>query len=222
MTGSKGKMLKEALSNPEPENAVKVMESLGLFMAKEKGPNFEHKEEVKEEEERLEVLNMNNNAMMSKMSDTERGNMEDLIVNAMVKQEGLQQVQMCNANVNDHFLGKILAKLSDHREDHQVKELWMESNPIGDEGMKQLAQFMESDDRIETVKLYNNKKTISTKVLNQLLDALSNNETITKFVFDGFRFQHQRDRKEKYLRRNQEIARRRRVQQRKQRQAMQQ
>merc|ERR1712217_814408 len=115
-------------------------------MAREQTPNFFNKEEVKEEEERLEVLNMNNNAMMSKMSDTERGNMEDLIVNAMVKQEGLQQVQMCNANVNDHFLGKILAKLSEHREHHKVKELWLESNPIGDEGMKLLAEFIEKDD----------------------------------------------------------------------------
>eukprot|EP01083_Nonionella_stella_P163570 538773_1 len=35
-TGSKGKILKEALKNPEPEKAAEVVESLGLFVAKEK------------------------------------------------------------------------------------------------------------------------------------------------------------------------------------------
>ena len=108
------------------------------------------------------------------------------------------------------FLGKILEKLAVHREEHNVKELWLESNPIGDEGMKSMARFIENDDRIETVKLFNNKKTISTKVLNEVLSALANNTTITKFVFDGFRFQDQRDRKDRYLRRNQEMNRKKR------------
>merc|ERR1712154_215772 len=116
--------------------------------------------------------------------------------------EGLSQVSMCNANVGDGFLGKLLDKLSES-EENGVTELWLESNPIGDEGIKRLAGFLESDTRIEVVKMYNNKKTISTAVLNLLLDALGKNQTVTKFVFDGFRFQHQKDRKEKYLRRNQ-------------------
>lgn len=58
--------------------------------------------------------------------------------------------------------------------------------------------------------MYNNKKTASTDVLNSLLDGLEKNETVTKFVFDGFRFTHQKDRLNKYLRRNGEIARRKR------------
>ena len=117
---------------------------------------------------------------------------------------------MCNAMMTDRVLAKILRHLAAHRAGHNVKALWFESNPIGDGGMKQLAQFMETDDRIEVIKLWNNKKTISTAVCNELLDALQSNRAVTKFVFDGFRFQHQRDRLDRYLRRNQEIARRQR------------
>ena len=212
------------IKNPKPENAAKVVDSLGLFVAMEKTPKFgkssEEKEEKKEEQaeekaEAKEVLNMNNNAMMKKMSDSEKENLQNLICEALVKNEELKQVQMCNADISDAFLAKILGKLAGSRAEHKVTELWLESNPIGDEGMKCLAEFIAADDRIQIVKLFNNKKTISTQVLNELLDALGKNTTITKFVFDGFRFQHQRGRKEKYLRRNAEIARKKRNEERK-------
>merc|ERR1712130_616760 len=122
---------------------------------------------------------------------------------------------MCNADVNDAFLTKILKTLTENQERHGIKELWLESNPIGDDGMKELAQFITDDHRVTVIKLYNNKKTISTAVLNELLEALSVNMTILKFVFDGFRFQHQKDKHEKYMRRNQEIVRKLRNEERK-------
>eukprot|EP01084_Bolivina_argentea_P067148 122353_1 len=166
-TGSKGKILKEALKNPEPEKAAEVVESLGLFVAKEKTPNYskkgmEKEEKAEEEAPVLEVLNMNNNVMMKKMSAKEKENMENIICDSLVKNEDLKCVQMCNADVNDAFLEKILNKLAENREKHHVTELWLESNPIGDSGMKCLASFMATDDKIQIVKLYNNKKTIST------------------------------------------------------------
>merc|ERR1712113_757114 len=131
--------------------------------------------------------------MMKKMSESEKNSMENIICDSLVKNTDLKQVQMCNADINDKFLKKILDKLSQNKDTHNIKELWLESNPIGDEGMKYLAEFLANDNKIEIIKLYNNKKTISTQMLNELLDGLKQNETIVKFVFDGFRFQHQKD-----------------------------
>ena len=221
VTGEKGKMLKEALKNPKPEKAAEIVQELGLFVTKEKTPDFKKKSIEKEEEMnkekeiKFEVLNMNNNNMMKKMSDKEKDNMENLICDALIKNEDLSQVQMCNADINDKFLIKILNKLTNNTSTHNITELWLESNPISDKGIKDLAKFIENDNKIQIIKLYNNKKTISTQILNELLDSLSKNTTIIKFVEDSFRFQHQKDRKEKYLRRNQEIARKKRNQERK-------
>eukprot|EP01083_Nonionella_stella_P058293 152728_1 len=40
VSGSKGKMLKEALKNPEPEKAAEIVQELGLFVAMEKKPDY--------------------------------------------------------------------------------------------------------------------------------------------------------------------------------------
>jgi len=226
MTSSKGKILKEALTNPEPEKAAEVVESLGLFVAMEKTPDFKKKnggdDDTKEEEEApLEVLNMNNNVMMKKMSEKEKENMENLICDSLIKNSELKQVQMCNADINDDFLIKILDKLAANEQQHSINELWLESNPIGDKGMSALAKFIANDAKVSIIKLYSNKKTISTPILNELIEALEKNTTIVKFVFDGFRFQHQKDKKEKWLRRNAEIARKKRNEERKKLQAQQ-
>ncbi len=69
------------------------------------------------------------------------------------------------------------------------------------------------------MKFYSNKKTISTGVLNDLVDAIMENQTITKFIFDGFRFQQQKDKLEKALKRNNNLARKRRNEERKRLQA---
>ena len=120
---------------------------------------------------------------------------------------------MCNAQVDDKFFIKLLDTLSKSNNNNSVNEIWMESNPIGDQGMLRLAEFIKNDDKITTIKLYNNIKTISTKVLNEIVDAMEHNTTITKFVFDGFRFSHQKDKIEKYLRRNGDILRKKRREQ---------
>merc|ERR1712129_524296 len=211
-SASKGKILKEALKNPpKPEQSTEIIQQLGLFTAMPKTPKFgKNREENVKEEDAMSVLNMNNNAMMNKMTENEKENMQNIVCDALIKTEELKQVQMCNAGLDDTFLTKILDKLSKNKSEHNVTELWLESNPIGDEGMQALAEFMRNDDKICVVKLYNNKKTISTKVLEELLDALKENKTIVKFVFDGFRFIEQKDKLSKCLRDNQDIARKKR------------
>ena len=221
VTAAKSKILKKALSNPDEADSAAVIQSLGLLvprdrpLRKSKSKQRSIFEEEDQSEVPLEVLNMNNNPMMRTMSAAEKENMEDLLCHSLVNTPDLYQVQMCNADVNDAFLTKILKTLTENQERHGIKELWLESNPIGDDGMKELAQFITDDHRVTVIKLYNNKKTISTAVLNELLEALSVNMTILKFVFDGFRFQHQKDKHEKYMRRNQEIVRKLRNEERK-------
>ena len=188
-------MLKEALKNSDnSEKAAEIVTTLGLFVEREKPPNLRKEEKKDDGDQKLEVLNMNNNAMMKKMSEKEKENMENLICDSLIKNEELTQVQMCNADINDAFLAKILNKLASNRDRHNIRELWLESNPISDKGMKDLAKFIINDNKIEIIKLYNNKKTISTAVLNELLDALSKNTTIVKFVFE-FIFQDQKDKR---------------------------
>merc|ERR1719411_2065753 len=125
MTSSKGKILKEALKNPpKPEQSAEIIQQLGLFAAMPKTPNF-GKNKVEKKEEVMEVLNMNNNVMMKKMTEKEKENMQNIICDALITNEDLKQVQMCNADINDSFLHKILDKLAENESDHNVTELWL-------------------------------------------------------------------------------------------------
>ncbi|ETO26038.1 hypothetical protein RFI_11099 [Reticulomyxa filosa] len=160
--------------------------------------------------EKLEVLNMNNSAIMNKMSQTEKENMETLICNGIVNNKDLKVVQMCNANVDDLFFIKILDTLAQNQT--SVTEVWFENNSIGDTGMQRLATFIRNDKQITVMKFYSNKKTISTPVLEELCNAIMANETLIKFVFDGFRFQQHKDTLEKALKRNHNLLRQKKAQ----------
>ncbi len=98
-----------------------------------------------------------------------------------------------------------------------VEELWLESNPIGSEGFESLSKYLKHPScNLRILKFYENKKDISTSVSNQLVESIESNQTIVKFVFK-FRFQHQKDKIAKSLRRNQEIARKKRLAEKKKR-----
>ena len=56
----------------------------------------------------------------------------------------------------------------------------------------------------------NKNKNISTSVLNRLISALEKNKKLRTFAYDGFRFSQQKDKFEKYLRRNNDLARKQR------------
>ena len=99
-----------------------------------------------------------------------------------------------------------------------VEELWLESNAIGDPGFTRLAEFIKTDTRIKVYKFERNKKSVSTGVCDLIVDALQENHVVLKFVFE-LRFTHQRDKKDKALRRNQEAVRKARVRERKEREA---
>merc|ERR1712032_139974 len=88
-----------------------------------------------------------------------------------------------------------------------MTELWLESNRIGDDGMKSLCQLIECNlDSLRVIKLYNNKKDVSTPILNKMIDSMDKNDKIIKFTFE-WRLQQQKDKIEKILKRNQELKR---------------
>ncbi|ETO33704.1 hypothetical protein RFI_03397 [Reticulomyxa filosa] len=150
---------------------------------------------------------MNNNNMLGKLTEEQRDKMQELISYALIDREQMKVAQLCNANVDDNFLKKICDTILSEKgqsPDCHLEELWLESNPISSDGISYLANFIRKDKKIRVLKLFGNKKDISTNACNELCTALEENTTLTKLVFE-FRLQQHRDKCEKLLRRNQNI-----------------
>merc|ERR1712060_122156 len=113
--------------------------------------------------------------------------------------------------IEDKMMIEFVKIIVENQEKARFNELWLESNRIGDDGMKALCQLIECNlECLSIIKLYNNKTSISTAVCNQMLESLEKNDKIIKFTFE-FRFQQQKDKLAKILRRNQELRRKARV-----------
>ena len=88
-----------------------------------------------------------------------------------------------------------------------LEELWFDSNPIGNNGIRSLCKLIISSNNninisnIKVIKLQCNKIDIHTKVCNELILSLQTNYNILKFSFD-FRHIHDKDRLQKILWRN--------------------
>merc|ERR1711971_1492449 len=94
----------------------------------------------------------------------------------------------------------------------KLSNVWclnIQSNPIGDEGMRSLCGLIRTNHRMLTqIKIQNNRKDISTAVCQQICEALQQNEWIKVFEF-AFRHHQHRDQCRKALWRNNEASRKR-------------
>merc|ERR1712228_371965 len=176
------------------------------------GMNLIQKEFDHKEKKDLSILNMNNNNMMTRLTDEQKLKFMSLVGHSVVdsKSDTIERVTMCNTGIEDNMMIEFIKIMIENKEKVRMNELWLE-NRIGDAGMKALCQLIECNlECLKIIKLYNNKKDVSTAVCNQMIDSLDKNEFIIKFTFQ-FRLQHQKDKLAKILRRNQELRRKARL-----------
>ncbi|ETN99022.1 hypothetical protein RFI_38465 [Reticulomyxa filosa] len=118
---------------------------------------------------------MNNNNMIVKLTDEQRDKMQALIS---------LLAQLCNANVDDNFLKKICDTILSEKgqsPDCHLEELWLESKiPFLVVESRILLILSEKIKKIRVLKLFGNKKDISTNTCNELCTALEENTTLTK------------------------------------------
>merc|ERR1719361_1862631 len=141
--------------------------------------------------------------MMTRLTDEQKQKFMYLVAHSVVdsNSETIERVTLCNAGIEDKMMIEFMKVIVENKEKVRMNELWLESNRIGDEGMKSLCELIECNlECLRIIKLYNNKKDVSTVVCNQMIDSLDKNEFIIKFTFQ-FRLQHQKDKLAKILRR---------------------
>ena len=197
----KKRTMNELLNEATSDDARNITLGMGLI-------NIEY--DNKEKRDMIE-LNMNNNTIMNRLLNEQKNKLISLIAYSIIdnrdKNKIIDKVLMCNASINDKLINKFINILCNNKQDINIKELWLESNPIGNDGINDLCKLIELNlDCLIVIKLYNNKKDISTSCCNQLIDSLEKNDKIIKFTFE-FRLQQQRDRVDRLLKKNQKLRR---------------
>ena len=163
------------------------------------------------EKKDLCILNMNNSDALSRMSEEQKLKMIFLVGHCIGDNnengEGIEKATLCNVGIEDKLMVQLMKVLVEKKETLNLKELSMESNRIGDDGMDALCDLIRCNvESLTTIKLWNNKKDVTTPCCLRMIEALENNDKITKFVFE-WRLRQYTDRVEKVLRRNQDLRR---------------
>ena len=191
------KTVSELLNDAAPSDAMGIIQSMGALQ-------FEFDKRLKRD---IYTLNMTNNSILRRFTNKQRQEFMVVLGNCLVDKENDQQIEnvkISNMGIDDRLFVLFMDVLLENASDFKVKELWMESNQIGNEGMKKLAQFIELNvESLEVIKLYNNKDSIKSKVLDNLLVSMEKNCFVIKFTFEWRLSQH-RDKMNKILRRNQD------------------
>eukprot|EP01083_Nonionella_stella_P310368 1102414_1 len=224
-TGKKKKLtVNELLKNAAKEDSGDIVSGMGLiveeFDTKMKrnictlNMNNNNMMTRLTEEQKMKrnicTLNMNNNNMMTRLTEEQKLKLVYLIGHSMVNSDnnkGIHRLTMCNAGIEDKTMVELMRVLVENKDGLVLNELWLESNKIGDDGMMSLCRLIECNvECLTVIKLYNNKKDVSTNVCNRMLGAMAKNDKIIKFTFE-WRLQQQKDKLQKLLRKNQELKR---------------
>ena len=201
----KKRTMNELLKEATRDDARNITQGMGLIQSE-----YDNKEKRD-----ICTLNMNNNNMMTRLLDEQKIKLMSLIAYSIVDNNNdndkIERVTMCNSSIEDKLMMELMKILCENKDDINMTDLWLESNRIGNDGMNGLCKLIELNlDCLIVIKLYNNKKDVSTAVCNQMLESLEKNDKIIKFTFE-FRLQQQKDKLAKILKRNQEIRRRSRI-----------
>eukprot|EP01083_Nonionella_stella_P147099 463622_1 len=204
-TGKKKKLtVNELLKNAAKEDSRDIVSGMGLIVEE-----FDTKMK-----RNICTLNMNNNNMMTRLTEEQKLKLVYLIGHSMVNSDnnkGIHRLTMCNAGIEDKTMVELMRVLVENKDGLVLNELWLESNKIGDDGMMSLCRLIECNvECLTVIKLYNNKKDVSTNVCNRMLGAMAKNDKIIKFTFE-WRLQQQKDKLQKLLRKNQELKRKSRL-----------
>lgn len=197
----KKQTLSELLNESTAEDAVSIIHSMNCI-------KLEYDKALKRDTLNLDLTN---NAVLRRLTDVQRKQFMFLLANCICDGSGqhkIEKVRMSNMNIDDKLFPDFMAIVIEKAEHFGAEEWALESNRIGNEGIKMLAAFLElTPPTLQTLKMYNNKTSISTPVINQLLSSIEKNDKLCKFSFEWRLTQH-RDRIEKQLNKNQDLRRR--------------
>eukprot|EP00484_Ammonia_sp_Unknown_P025857 CAMPEP_0197038566 /NCGR_PEP_ID=MMETSP1384-20130603/15480_1 /TAXON_ID=29189 /ORGANISM="Ammonia sp." /LENGTH=715 /DNA_ID=CAMNT_0042469017 /DNA_START=49 /DNA_END=2196 /DNA_ORIENTATION=- len=198
----KKKTISELLNESSKEDAVDIIHGMGVI-------KFEYDKKLKKDTYNLDLTN---NAVLKRLTNAQRKQFMLLLAHCICDNSGQQKVEkvkLSNMGIDDKLFPDFMDVLIENIEHFEADELWLESNKIGDEGMKKLAVFLaKTPAKLEVIKMYNNKAIISTPVCNELLSAIEENGILQKFTFEWRLTQH-RDRINKKLNANQDAKRKR-------------
>ncbi len=196
----KKKTISELLNESTKDDAVSIIHSMGVM-------KFEYDKKLKTDTYNLDLIN---NSVLRRLTNDQRVQFMFLLAHCICDSSGQQQVQkvkMSNMGIDDKLFPAFFDILIENIEYFGADEFWLESNKMGDEGMKKFAEFLGGNPAtLEVVKMYNNKAVVGTPVINQLLSAIERNDKIQKFTFE-WRFTQHRDRIEKQVKKNQDLKR---------------
>ena len=197
------KTISEMLNDSTIEDAVNVINSMGVI-------KFEYDKTLKKD---TYDCNLTNNSVLRRLTNDQRKQWMFLLGHCLCDKSGqkkIEKVKMSNMGIDDKVFCDFMDILIENIDEFEATEWWLESNKIGNEGMKKLSTFLGlSPKKLEVVKMYNNKTVISTPNLNDLLTNIEKNEVLQKFTFE-WRLQQHRDRIAKQLKKNQDLKRKRR------------
>jgi len=135
--------------------------------------DFQHKlKNVKENDPALVVLNLNN-------LDSARPEHAIELLDALLNNTFVQTCSLVNCNINNEG-GKKLAELISFNT--SITSLNAESNRIGPEGMKAIAEAIATSRTLKELKLTNQSQHCGVETERALAKALDSNTTIQKFT----------------------------------------
>ena len=199
----KKKTISEMLNDATKDDAVNIIHSMGVI-------KFEYDKTLKKDTYNLDLTN---NSVLRRLTNEQRKQWMFLLGHCICDKSGqqkIEKVKMSNMNIDDKVFVAFMDILIENIEAWEATEWWLESNKIGNEGMKKLTEFLaKAPQKLEVIKMYNNKTVVSTPVLNDFLTAIESNQWLQKFTFE-WRLQQHRDRINKQLKINQDAKRKRR------------
>jgi len=195
--GGPKKTMAEMLKESTKADAMNIIHGMGCL-------KFEWDKKLKRD---TYTLDLTNNTVLRRLLDSNRKQFMFLLAHTLCDDSGgqkVEKVRMSNKGITDKLFPEFMKIMVENIEHFAAEELTLESNKIGNEGMKMLALFLEKNPRtLREIKMYNNKDNVSTPVINQLLTAIEKNDRLCKFTFEWRLTQH-RDRIEKQLNKNQD------------------
>jgi len=149
-------------------------------------------------------LNLNNTTVFRTLSEEKKIQKFRQICSALQTNTHVKSLEMTNAEVGDSFCSELARVLPGAP---HLTEINLNSNPISSCGIKILCEALKDNSTVTAVKLDNLTSTIDRGGQQAMLDMLSDNTTLTKFVYI-FPQKQDNDLKDKYLNRNSAAKRR--------------
>eukprot|EP00485_Elphidium_margaritaceum_P019917 CAMPEP_0202728708 /NCGR_PEP_ID=MMETSP1385-20130828/185761_1 /ASSEMBLY_ACC=CAM_ASM_000861 /TAXON_ID=933848 /ORGANISM="Elphidium margaritaceum" /LENGTH=674 /DNA_ID=CAMNT_0049394959 /DNA_START=18 /DNA_END=2041 /DNA_ORIENTATION=- len=205
--GGPQKTISELLNESSKEDAVDIIYSMNVL-------SFVMDRKLKRQ---VYELNLNNNAVLMRLTNTQRVQFLELLAYCICDDSGQQKIErVCMTNLgvlDDKLFVDFMDILLERLDKFHAFEWNLESNKIGDEGMKKIAEFVRREPHnLEILKLTNNKKQVNTQVLKELIGGIEENKKLQYFYYNGsdmygWRLKQYYDRCEKHLRANQNAKR---------------